>query len=731
VIKSHFGRWRSIEDLPIRSKQTLVLLLPTVALLVLAALLTTSSIRHGTQASRVSAATAMVAKVTDLTQELQGERDLVMAYVGAGKRGERAAMHAQRRRVDQRLAAFNSSLERLKLDGYGRLFQTTVQTAERRLTELNRQRRTIDSTTPMSLADVSTYYNDTISNLLAVTAEVQNETDDRQLARRLSTMSSLAQAKESVSRSRGFLSGAQARGGFRAGDAERFASLIGAEDTWLAQFRNTATEEEVQLFEDTVIGPDIARVATLRARALAEAAGTRLNIDPRVWASASTTKVNLLRAVETRLVARAEAESAASKQAARRQTVLVSVLIGLALVLSIGLSLAAVRPMVRSLRRLEQAALDVAERRLPNVVERLATAGPDDQIDLSASHGQIPVHGRDEIGRVTKAFNSVHEVAVRVATEQAALRQSIADLFLNLARRSQTLVGRQLQMIDELERHERDPDALDRLFQLDHLATRMRRNAEDLIVLSGAQPPRRWSHPVPLVEVVHGAIGEVEDYTRVELLPLADLGVAGQAVSDIVHLLAELIENATAFSQPETKVTVAGEPTADGYVLEIEDRGLGMNDEELTVANQRLERPPSIDLGLSRRLGLYVVAKLAARHGIKVRLRHSWCGGLTALVKLPQALLLAADEAATLPATGEHAGNGPAQGGAPERDATVHLPLRRHEPARSQSLVRVPTSGGTAGHPGRPGIVAGPEASPGTNLNRVDDRLGQGPWEDA
>jgi signal transduction histidine kinase len=730
VIKSHFGRWRSIQDLPIRSKQTLVLLLPTVALLVLASLLTTSSIKHGSQASRVSAATAMVAKATDLTQELQGERDLVMAYVGAGKSGGRAAMDAQRRRVNQRLAAFNSSLGGLHLDGYGQLFETTVHTAERRLTELNRQRRTIDSTTPMSLADVSTYYNDTIGNLLAVTAEVQNETDDRQLARRLSTMSSLALAKESVSRSRGFLSGAQARGGFRAGDAERFASLIGAEDTWLAQFRNTATEEEVQLFEDTVIGPDIARVATLRARALAEAAGTRLDIDPRVWASASTTKVNLLRAVETRLVARAEAESAASKQAARRQVVLVSVLIGLALVLSIGLSLAAVRPMVRSLRRLEQAALDVAERRLPNVVERLATAGPDDQIDISASYDQIPVRGRDEIGRVTRAFNSVHEVAVQVATEQAALRQSIADLFLNLARRSQTLVGRQLQMIDELERNERDPDSLDRLFRLDHLATRMRRNAEDLIVLSGAQPPRRWSHPVPLIEVVHGAIGEVEDYTRVEPLPLADLGVAGQAVSDIVHLLAELIENATAFSHPETKVTVAGEPTAAGYVLEIEDRGIGMSDEELAAANQRLEQPPSIDLGLSRRLGLYVVAKLAARHGIKVQLRHSWFGGLTALVKLPQVLLLAA-EAATLPPSGEHAGNGPTQAGAPGRDATVHLPLRRHEPARYQPPVQIPTSGGTAGHPGRPSIATGSGVSPGTNWNRVDDRLRQRPWEDA
>jgi signal transduction histidine kinase len=729
VTKRRFGWWRGIQDLPIRSKQTLVLLLPTVALLVLAALLTTTSIRNGSQASRVSAATALAAKVTALTHELQGERDLVMAYVGANKPGDRAEMDAQRRRVDQRLAAFNAGLEHLNLDGYGQLFQTTLRTAERRLTELNRERRTVDSTTPMSLADVSTYYNDTIGNLLAVTADVQNQTDDRQLARRLSTLSSLALAKESVSKSRGFLSGAQARGGFRAGDVERFASLIGAEDTWLAQFRNTATEQERQLFEDTLIGPDIARVTTLRARALAEAGAARLDIDPRVWVSASTTKANLLRAVEARLVADAEAESAAIKQAARRQAVLVSVLIGLALVVSIGLALVTVRPMVRSLRRLERAALEVADRRLPNIVERLAAAGPDEQIDLSASEEQIPVHGRDELGRVTSAFNSVHEVAVRVATEQAALRQSIGDLFLNLARRSQTLVGRQLQLIDELERNERNPDALDQLFRLDHLATRMRRNAEDLIVLSGAQPPRRWSRPVPLVEVVEGAAGEVEDYARVELLALADIGVVGQAVSDIVHLLAELIENATAFSQPTTKVTVAGEPTATSYVLEIEDRGIGMTDEELLAANKRLEQPPAIDLGLSRRLGLYVVAKLASRHGIKVQLRHSWYGGITALVRLPQTLLVVT-EAATVPPAGAQPGNHLAQVGAPGQD-TVHLPLRRHEPAIQQPPVPPPGSDGTAGHSGRPSIATGAGIRPGPTRHWADGQVGQRPWEEA
>ena len=728
MTKRRFGRWRSIQDMPIRSKQTAVLLLPTVALLVLAALLTSSSIRNGSQAGRVSTATALVGNVTNLTQELQRERDLVLAYVGAGKRADRTAIDAQRRRVDHSLAAFRSSLGRLKLDGYGAVFQSRLSTAERRLTELNRQRRTLDSPTPMSLADVSTYYDDTIGNLLAVTAEVQNETDDRQLARRLSTLSSLAMAKESVSKSRGFLSGAQARGGFLAGDAERFASLIGAEDTWLAQFRNTATDQERQLIEDTVIGPDIERVATLRARALAEAAGPRLDIDPRIWASASTTKVNLLRTVETRLVAGAEAESADSKDAARRQAVLVSVLIGLALVLSIGLSLVTVPPMVRSLRRLEQAALDVAERRLPNVVERLATAGPDDQVELFASDGQIPVHGRDEIGRVTRAFNSVHEVAVRVASEQAALRQSIADLFLNLARRNQTLIDRQLKMIDELEREEPDPDALDRLFQLDHLATRMRRNAEDLIVLSGANPPRRWSRPVPLVEVVHGALGEVEEYTRVEPLPLPDIGVAGQAVSDVVHLLAELIENATAFSQPDTRVTVAGEPARDAYVLEVEDAGIGLTDDKLQAANQRLEQPPAIDPGLSRQLGLYVVAKLAAKHGIEVQLRHSWCGGITALVKLPNALLVGAEAVAF--AAGQYARGGPVQV-AVGQHSRVHLPLRRHEPAAYPAPLPTSAADGAAGRPGHSGIATGAGVWPGMTQGWTDDQLRQRPREGA
>ena len=289
--------------------------------------------------------------------------------------------------------------------------------------------------------------------------------------------------------------------------------------------------------------------------------------------------------------------------------------------------------MVGPLRTLTRSANEVADERLPGLVDKLQHAK--DPRDLDVVPEPVPVNSNDEIGQVSTAFNSVHRVAIQVATEQASLRKSIGDMFLNLARRSQSLIDRQLELIDDLERTEADPDALENLFKLDHLATRMRRNSEDLIVLSGAEPARRWSQPVPLVDAVRAALAEVEDYNRVELLPIDDIGVAGQAVSDVVHLLAELIENATSFSPPGTKVQVAGQQVSNGYVLEIEDRGLGMSDEELVEANERLANPPMVDFALSRMLGLYVVARLAQRYNIKVQLRHSWYGGITALVLLP------------------------------------------------------------------------------------------------
>jgi PAS domain S-box-containing protein len=228
---------------------------------------------------------------------------------------------------------------------------------------------------------------------------------------------------------------------------------------------------------------------------------------------------------------------------------------------------------------------------------------------------------------------------IRDITEQAALRKSISDLLHNLARRSQGLVDRQLELLDELERAEVDPVRLDELFRMDHLATRMRRNVENLIVLSGVDQRRRWSESVPLRDVVEAAVGEVEEYSRVQVAGIHDLTLAGQAASDVAHLLAELVENATSFSSPTTTVEVSGGPTANGYVLEIEDHGIGMSDAELAEANGRLAEPLAADVAASRMMGFHVVGRLAARHGIRVQLRHGWFGGVAALVLLPAVLL--------------------------------------------------------------------------------------------
>ena len=235
-------------------------------------------------------------------------------------------------------------------------------------------------------------------------------------------------------------------------------------------------------------------------------------------------------------------------------------------------------------------------------------------------------------------------VNLRDVTEQAGLRQSISDLLHNLARRSQGLVDRQLELIDELERNEVDPDRLQELFRMDHLATRMRRNVENLIVLSGVDQRRRWSESVPLRDVVEAAVAEVEEYSRVQVAGIDDLTLAGHAASDVAHLVAELVENATSFSSPTTKVEVSGGPAGTGYVLEIEDHGIGMSDAELAEANRRLAEPLAADVAVSRMMGFHVVGRLAARHGIRVQLRHCWFGGVTALVLLPAVLLGSAGE---------------------------------------------------------------------------------------
>ncbi|MFD4370397.1 nitrate- and nitrite sensing domain-containing protein [Streptomyces sp. NPDC058527] len=313
-----------------------------------------------------------------------------------------------------------------------------------------------------------------------------------------------------------------------------------------------------------------------------------------------------------------------------------AVVLGLvAVAASLVISVRIGRGLVVELVSLRNTALGIARRKLPAAMGRLR-AGEEIDVRAEAPPGPAP---QDEIGQVGEALTTVHRAALSAAVERAELASGISGVFVNLARRSQVLVHRQLNLLDSMERRADDPGELGDLFRLDHLTTRMRRHAESLIILSGAAPGRAWRMPVPLTNVVRAAVSEIEDYARVEVRGLPETAVAGGAVADLTHLLAELIENAAQFSPPHTKVRVSGEPVGNGYALEIEDRGLGMGKDTLAEANARIAQSEALDLFDSDRLGLFVVSRLSSRHAVKVHLRPSPYGGTTAVVLLPTPLL--------------------------------------------------------------------------------------------
>jgi signal transduction histidine kinase len=283
---------------------------------------------------------------------------------------------------------------------------------------------------------------------------------------------------------------------------------------------------------------------------------------------------------------------------------------------------------------LQQAALDLADRRLPDVVERLRR-GEDVRSEVPELH-----HGTTtEIAGVGEAFSSVQRTAVEAAVGQAHMREGLNKVFVSLARRNQSLLHRQLAMLETMEQRATDPETLEDLFGLDHLTTRMRRHSEGLIILSGSTPGRGWRVPVTIYDVVRAAVEEVEDYLRVSVSVPQGPAVIGTVVTDVIHLIAELVENAAVFSPPHTSVRVHGQLVAKGYTIEVEDRGLGIPPDDMAQLNERLTNPPEFDLADSDRLGLFVVTQLAARHDIRVSLRSSPFGGTTAIVLLPGELM--------------------------------------------------------------------------------------------
>ncbi|MGC4945192.1 nitrate- and nitrite sensing domain-containing protein [Streptomyces sp. DT224] len=360
-------------------------------------------------------------------------------------------------------------------------------------------------------------------------------------------------------------------------------------------------------------------------------------ITPETWMAAATAKFDGYTTVEDELVDKAVTEAAEISSDARTDAIVNASIVIVALLAAFLLAGLMARQMSRSMRRLRTAAFSIAEQRLPSLVDQLSRTDPG-RVDTRVQ--PIPINSRDEIGEVARAFDQVHQEAVRLAAEQAMLRGNVNAIFTNLSRRNQSLIEGQLTLITDLENNEADPDQLESLFRLDHLATRMRRNGENLLVLAGEEPGRRWNQPVPLVDVLRAASSEVESYERIELSGVPETEIHGQSVTDLVHLLAELLENATTFSSPQTKVRVTATRLPDGRVMiEIHDKGIGLTAEDFADINHKLANPPTVDAAVSQRMGLFVVGRLADRHGIRVQLRPSGeQAGTTSLVMLPDAI---------------------------------------------------------------------------------------------
>ncbi|MGW8883634.1 nitrate- and nitrite sensing domain-containing protein [Streptomyces sp. NPDC055749] len=360
-------------------------------------------------------------------------------------------------------------------------------------------------------------------------------------------------------------------------------------------------------------------------------------ITPETWMAASTAKFDGYTTVEDELVDKAVTEAAAISSDAKTDAIVTAAIVIIALSAAFIIAGLMARQMSRSMRQLRTAAFGIAEQRLPMLVDQLSRTDPG-RVDTRVQ--PIPINTQDEIGEVARAFDQVHREAVRLAAEQAMLRGNVNAIFTNLSRRNQSLIEGQLTLITDLENNEADPDQLESLFKLDHLATRMRRNGENLLVLAGEEPGRRWNQPVPLVDVLRAASSEVESYERIELTGVPESEIHGQAVTDLVHLLAELLENATTFSSPQTKVRVTATRLPDGRVMvEIHDKGIGLTAEDFADINHKLANPPTVDAAVSQRMGLFVVGRLADRHGIRVQLRPSGeQAGTTSLVMLPDAI---------------------------------------------------------------------------------------------
>ena len=454
---------------------------------------------------------------------------------------------------------------------------------------------------------------------------------------------SAVNTQEDVSEQDAVLASALVSGSLTQGDRVAFSNAVGRLQDDTLSYQQLLTSAELKTYTDTLnqLAPKTVQsfLATIQQ---AVPAGIPLSVmeqqglSPQSWQQLTSTWLKAASRAGTSSATTVIAANAQPAIDAKRRVTVLAAVGAAGLILTLLVTILLGRSINRRLATLRRSAMTLAEEQLPSVVARLRRG---ESVDVAAEAPPIRV-GNDEIGQVGQAIDLVRQTAIRSAVEEARVRQGVNDMFRNLARRNQSLLQRQLTVLDEAERRATDPDVLEDLFKMDHLTTRMRRHAEGLIILSGAPPGRSWSAPVKLIDVMRGAVAEVEDYARVVVSTQSRAALSGSAVTDVFHLLAELIENATTLSPPFTQVRVSGETVAKGFAIEIEDRGLGMTPQKIYELNERLGNPQDINPANTEQLGLFVVGQLARRHGISVMLRPSPYGGTTAVTLIPLSLLV-------------------------------------------------------------------------------------------
>jgi signal transduction histidine kinase len=624
------------------TKLMVVLLVPTLAALAFAGLRVFTQIKQANDLDYLLTQVDLHAKVYEAVDQLEKE-SVVTAQFAANKGASRDAVNEQQRATDSAIEglkaaanAFYEDTDQATKDSYERLFY--------RFNNMGVLRQVAtDAASKFDGFSVAAFYNDAITTLLQVSQLARSDVGGGVLTSRLNALNAVSTAKAQVAEQVAIMSVVVQAGKIRLPELNELQAATARQNSAEATFKSIGTEAELQRFNDTLVGKSLDGLRkSLQLIVVRGAAGVNLGVraDTEVVQPGLDT-IALYRSVETDELSDLRDQIASLRNDQQQATLRDAAIVLAVLLLAVLLALLVARSLLKPLRVLRSNALDVAYSRLPQTVRRIL-ADPDPVAASKNAVEPVPVFTREETGQLARSFDAVQEQAVLMATEQALLRDNINSIFVNLSRRSQALVERQLSLIDRLEQDEQDPDQLASLFELDHLATRMRRNSESLLVLSGTGLSRQLSRPVPASDVVGAAVSEVEHYARIEVASAPDVAVQGRAVSDLVHVIAELLDNATFFSPADKKVIVRMAMTRKKELaIQITDQGVGMSEEEIAATNARLADPPDLDVAVTRRMGLYVVARLAKRHNITVRLRDNEDieGGLISRINVPADLV--------------------------------------------------------------------------------------------